>query len=506
VGGTFFFDSPLVTGNVADGIRIQNANGNFLFQNGFVVGNGANGLSLINVRNTNPLHSTRITATLGNSSVYSNNAGSGIFVNLNQPAAVQRVLVEFSSLNANNTGLTAQADGIGAFLTTDVIDNLSIGGNLRDGIFLRSINGALQVATVTNTAGRLDMDGNGAAGSGNGFTILAGDTVSADQSTMRATISNVSLQNIGLAASDTAVFAGTGSLGLLELDIDDLLIANAGQGFGFQFEQTDPTQVSRVRILNTSVIGSRGIGMIAGNTLNSSVDILVNNVLFQNDAAVQLGSAGALFSNTGNMRLRFLNNVVDNFDSFGLVVQTGGVGRTLAEVAGNFVTDNGPLNIVNGIGDVPNEDGVRFLTTGLGTAHARFNNNVITGNAQQGLNLTAVGNSSLTFSMNGNVIAANDQGGPFPPGPPVDAFIRDMISINGINANTNLAMSSNTFVFPADIDNQSGAAAYNLELDGLTNGVGFPTLIGGPVTIVPFGSVVEPAIVAEELAFIALGF
>jgi hypothetical protein len=236
------------------------------------------------------------------------------------------------------------------------------------------------------------------------------------------------------------------------------------------------------------------------------VDILVNNVLFQNDAAVQLGSAGALFSNTGNMRLRFLNNVVDNFDSFGLVVQTGGVGRTLAEVAGNFVTDNGPLNIVNGIGDVPNEDGVRFLTTGLGTAHARFNNNVITGNAQQGLNLTAVGNSSLTFSMNGNVIAANDQGGPFPPGPPVDAFIRDMISINGINANTNLAMSSNTFVFPADIDNQSGAAAYNLELDGLTNGVGFPTLIGGPVTIVPFGSVVEPAIVAEELAFIALGF
>jgi hypothetical protein len=61
-------------------------------------------------------------------------------------------------------------------------------------------------------------------------------------------------------------------------------------------------------------------------------------------------------------------------------------------------------------------------------------------------------------------------------------------------------------VFNADIDNISGASAYNLELDGLTNGVGFPTLIGGPVTNAAFGSVVEPAIQAEEAAFIGLGF
>jgi hypothetical protein len=506
VGAAYFFESPIASGNVIDGVRIQNANGNFRFENSFITGNGGNGLSLINVRNTNPLHSTLITATPGNPSIFGNNAGSGIFVSLNQAASVQRLLVEFSTLNGNNTGLTAQADGIGAFLTTDVIQNIGIANNLKDGIFLRAINGGLNVATVTNVGARLNMNGNGAAGSGNGFTILAGDTISASQSTMIANISNISLQNIGLATTDSAVFAGTGARGLLNLTADNLLIANTGQGFEFDFNQTDPAVISRVRLLNSSVNFSSGIGMIVDNGFGSSADILVNNLVFQNDAAVQLGAAGALFSNTGNMRARFLNSTIDNFDSFGLVVQTGGVGRTLAEVSGNTITNNGPLNLINGIADLPHEDGVRFLTIGNATANVRFVNNVSTGNAQQGLNLTAAGFSTLTFSMSGNVIAANDQGGPFPPGPPVDAFIRDMLSVNGVNANTNLAMSNNTFVFPADINNLSGAAAYILELDGITNGPGFPTLIGGPVTNTAFGTIVEPSISAEEAAFAGLGF
>lgn len=508
VGGAFTFFSPQISGNVADGIRIENANGNFLFQNGAVLGNGGNGLSLINVRNTNPLHSTLITSTLGNTSTYSGNSGNGIFINLNSPNSTQRVLVEFSTLNGNLTGMTSQAEGIGANLTTDIIDNLSIANNLKDGIVLRSNAGALHTATITNSvgAGRLNMNGNGAAGSGDGIVLLSGDAPSAFTSTLTASISNVSLQNIGLASTDSAVFAGTGAVGLLNLDIDDLVIANTGQGFGFQFEGTDPTLISRVRVLNSTVTASTGIGFVASNLNGSSVDLLVNNIIFQNDAAVQLGSAGALISNEGNMRVRFLNSTIDDFDSFGLVVQTGGVGRTLAEVTGNTITNSGPLNIVNGIADTPHEDGVRFFNNGNGVAHVRFNNNVVTGNAQQGLDLTAAAFAELTFSMSGNVIAANDQGGPFPPGPPVDAFIRDMISTNGVNANTNLAMSSNSFVFNADIDNISGASAYNLELDGLTNGVGFPTLIGGPVTNAAFGSVVEPAIQAEEAAFIGLGF
>jgi hypothetical protein len=43
-------------------------------------------------------------------------------------------------------------------------------------------------------------------------------------------------------------------------------------------------------------------------------------------------------------------------------------------------------------------------------------------------------------------------------------------------------------------------------LDGITNGIGFPTLIGGPITNAAFGTIVEPAIQAEETAFGGLGF
>lgn len=503
VGASYYFESPVVQGNVSDGIRILNANGNFLFENGNVVGNGGDGLSLIGVRNTNPLHATRITATLNGTSTYSNNGGSGILVDLNQTNSTQRLLIEFSTLDANNTGLTAQANGVGAVLTTDVIENLSVANNLRDGIFLRSINGGLHTATVTNNLTRLNMNGNGPLGTGNGFTILAGDTVSPNQSTMNAFISNVSLQNIG----DSGIFAGTGARGLLNLDVDDVIIANVGQGVTLQFEQTDPAVISRVRFQNSSVTGAAGIGMIATNLAGSSADILVNNVIFDNDNTVQLGSAGVLFSNEGTMRLSFTNNLVDGFDSFGLVVQTGGAnGRTLANVAGNFVLDNGPLNIINGLADPPHEDGVRFLTTDNGIAHARFFNNVVSGSAQQGLNLTTAGTSELTFSMSGNVIAGNDLGDDSSDPPPPELLIRDMLSVNGVSARTNLAMSSNTFGLPADIFNNSGAASYILEVDGLTNGVGNPTVAGGAVTPTPFGTVVDPAIAAEETAFAGLGF
>lgn len=503
VGAAYYFESPVVQGNVSDGIRILNSNGNFLFENGNVTGNGGDGLSLIGVRNINPLHSTRITATLNGTSTYSNNAGSGIFVDLNQANATQRLLIEFSTLNGNNTGLTAQANGVGAVLTTDVIENLSIANNLRDGIFLRSINGGLHTATVTNNLSRLNMNGNGPLGTGNGFTILAGDTVSPNQSTLNAFISNVSLQNIG----DTGIFAGTGARGLLNLDVDNVIIANVGQGMSLQFEQTDPAVISRVRFQNSSVTAAGGIGMIATNLAGSAADILVDNVAFENDNEVQLGSAGVLFSNQGTMRLSFTNNLVGGFDSFGLVVQTGGAnGRTLANVAGNFVLDNGPLNIINGLADPPHEDGVRFLTTGNAIAHARFVNNVVSGSAQQGLNLTTAGTSELTFSMSGNVIAGNDLGDTTEDPPPPELLIRDMLSVNGVSARTNLAMSSNAFGLPADIVNNSGGASYILEVDGLTNGVGNPNVIFGAVTPTPFGTVVDPAIAAEEAAFAGLGF
>lgn len=499
VGATYFFESTVATNNVGDGVRVANANGNLLFQNSTMTGNAGNGLSLINVRNTDPLHSTLITATAGGASTFTGNAGSGIFANLNQAGAVQRLRVESSTLNENSTGLTAQADGLGTSLTTDVIDNVSISNNLTDGVFLRSINGAVHSATVTNAGAALNMNDNGAAGAGNGFRIVAGDTASLNPSTMNATIRNITLQNI----PDSAVLGMTGDRGLLNLEARNLAIQEVGQGFDLDFNAIDPAIISRVSIFDSTVNNATGAGMFVDNAAGSSVDILVSNLVFQNNGVAQANAGGVQFTNAGNMRTRFLNTTINNFDGAGLVFDTTGAGRTLADFAGNTVTNNGALG---DIADAPNDDGVGFLTEGTSTAHVRFLNNVVTGNAQQGLSLFADGTSTLTFSMIGNVIANNDQGGPFPPGPPApDAFLFDMASINNVTANTNLSMSNNAFVFEAAILNANVAAAYNLELDGLTNGVGFPTVIGA-VTSPAFGTVVEPAIQAEETAFTGLGF
>lgn len=506
IGASFFFDAPAMSGNVGDGLRINNADGNYLFQDSQLIGNGGNGLALINARNTNPLHQTLITTTAGNTSIFAGNAAAGVLVDLNDPGSVQRVLLELSTLTGNNSGLISRASGIGTNLTTDVINNLGITANLKDGATFRSVSGALHNVTVTNTLiglGRLNMDNNGLA-SGNGINLFAGDLFSPDAATLNASISNVSLANIGTAASDSGIFAVTGNQGLLNATIDDVLITNAGESLTFEMGSTNPGLISRVRVTNSVVTNSRSFGMVVNNNGNSGADFLVNNVDFLNAGAAQAGESGVLFSNTGLMRVSFTNNTIDNFDSFGFVSQTGGAGRSLINFVANTVTTNGSLDIINGLGDLPNEDGVRFLTTGAATANVRFTNNIVQDNAQQGLNLTTTGGSELNILMDGNVIAANDQGGPLPPGPPVDAFIFDMLATNGIGSTMCVSMSSNTFVFPATLINNSGTPAGILELDGLTNGIGFPTAINFTPQL--FGSTCEPAITAEEAAFAAAGF
>ena len=204
--------------NARDGLRLNNLDGNFLLQDLISINNGGNGLSLINVRNTNPLHSTLVTSTdIGNTSIYSLNNGTGIFVNLNDPGSVQRLLVELSTLNLNHVGFDASASGIGTFLTTNVINNASISFNTKDGANFRATDGALHNVVLTNTAAALsplNMTNNGVAantlGSGNGIGLYAGDLFSANAATLNAFISN-----IDLSTTVAATIAGN-HVGVLE--------------------------------------------------------------------------------------------------------------------------------------------------------------------------------------------------------------------------------------------------------------------------------------------------
>lgn len=488
--------------NVGDGLHLENLDGNFLLDDLLALNNGGNGLAMINVRNSLPTQFTLVTSTTGNQSVYFGNGANGIFNNLTDPGSTQRLLIEQSLIDSNLNGITSQASGVGTFLTTNVVNNIGITNNLKDGVNFRSINGALHNALLTNNLvglGTLDMSGNGQS-SGNGIGLYAGDLFSPDAATLNVRIENVNLTGAGIiAGTDAGIIGVTGNLGVLNAVINDVTVNTWGQGLAFNFGATNPALISRVSVTNVTSVDNISIGMIVSNGAGSSADILVDGVTFL-DNAPALGEAGVLMTNFGNLRTQFTNSSISTFDSFGLVIQTGGTGRTLANVSGNTINDNGPLNVLNGPGNPPHEDNVRFVTVGNGSANIRFTNNDVTGAFQQGLNLTTSGTSTLNILMENNAIAANDQGGPNPP----DQFVFDMLATNGVGSNMCIAMSSNTFVFDAQLTNNSGLAAGVLELDGLTNGVGFPTAIN--FSSAPYGSTCEPAIEAEEAAFDALGF
>lgn len=486
--------------NVGDGLRLNNLDGNFLFQDLVSINNGGNGLTLLNVRNSDPMHSTLITSTnIGTTSIFALNNGTGVQISLTDPGSVARVLVEQSVMSQNLNGFIAEAEGIGTFLTTNVINNLQIANNEKDGVTFRAINGALHNAILTNTAAALsplNVTGNG-AGTGNGVSLFAGDLASPNAATLNVLIEDVDLSGTG----GVGIFGATGNLGLLNAEINNVTIDNSVQGFAFDFGATNPALISRVSIRNSSVTNI-ALGMLVNNGAGSSADILVDNVVFRDDAPVA-GEAGVLMNNFGNLRLNFTNSSVTTFDNFGFLVQTGGNGRTLANVAGNTFSGNGPLNVINGLNDIPHEDNVRFFNAGSGVANIRFVNNVSTGAAQQGLNLTTTGSSELNILMDTNIITGNDLGDNQNP-PPIELLVRDMLAVNGVGSTMCIAMSSNAFGLPADLINNSGLAAGILELDGLTNGIGDPTAVN--FTLQPFGSTCEPAIEAEEAAFDALGF
>lgn len=482
--------------NVGDGLRLSGIDGNFLLQDLTSINNGANGISLIDITNTNPLHQTLVTASFGNTSTFTGNNGTGIFNSLTN-GGTQRLLIEQATITGNLVGVNSEASGIGSFLTTEVINNIAISGNTQNGVNFRAIDGALHNATLTNTSAALtplDMSGNG-SGAGDGVGLFAGDLTSANAATLNVLVENVNLSGTG----GSSIFGATGNLGVLNATINNVTSDSSVSGYSFDFGATNPALISRVSLTNSTGTNPASIGLLVNNAAGSSVDFLVDNMTF-NDDAPAIGEAGVLISNFGTMRLNFTNSTVSNFDNFGMQVQTGGNGRTLANVAGNSYTGNGALNIINGPGGLPHEPGIRFVTAGNGTANIRYLNNVVSGNFAEGLILITNDTSSMNFLMDTNVVSGNDIGDDtnIPT-----LLIDDMIATNSVGSTMCLALSSNAFGLGATFQNNSGAAAGILELDGLTNSGG---IAAGNFTAAPFGSTCEPAIAAEEAAFDALGF
>ncbi len=514
LGGEFRLASPTSSGNTRHGISMENVDGNVQILNPDIQGNLGNGIDLVNVTNTQPGDRTFIGPTLGGTSSINGNS-IGVHVRLDQPGEIQDVTITNSTINNSSLmGILSEASGTGVQLTTNVVDNISVSGSGGSGMRFTSMQGAFHRVLVENQFAPLIMNGNGAV-TGNGIDLLVGDNSPGLISSMDATIRNVNITNTG----GVGIFTDVELDGQLTLFTENVNITNSAVGILSIFDTNATGALSRAIFNNVNVTNVGGDGVRVDVRDDSLVDIAFTNGLIRdNDNAavpepnhgfhVSVDGAGAL------ARVLLQNTTISNltpalfgFEEEGVLFQASGGSRTLATLDGNTILNNGagadPANL-------PYFDGINVvMDVGLPPTASTFSlnltNNTIVGNFEHSFNLNNAGSGVANIFMFGNT-CDSDFGEDAPV--PITSNLEDMRVTNGAMATTCLAMSNNFFASPAVVENLAAAVSFTLELDGLSNGLGQPVILGGPaaVTIVPFGSACQPAISAEEAFFILNGF
>ncbi len=509
-GADIVFASPTSSNNLRHGIFLQDIDGDIEFLNSNIQGNGDAGIELVNVTNSLLGDGTFIGTTTGGISNLSNN-DTGIHIQLDTPGSVQNVTITDSTINNSALiGILAEASGTGTQLTTNVIDNLSVSNSGGSGMRFTVQQGALHTVLVENQFAALTMNGNGAV-AGNGIDLLVGDNSPGQISAMDAIIRNVNITNTG----GNGIFIDVEEDGQLTLLTENVNITNSATGIVALFDTDANLALNSVTFDNVDItnVGSDGVqlsilddSLVDFTFINGSIrddynPLALSDTGFEVDVS---GGAGTL------ARILFQNNVVSNitagtpgFANDGVQITTSGDSHTLATFDGNTIINHGPgADITN----LPYFDGIDIQVQGSSTFNLNLTDNTLTGNFERSfeLNNSGIGSVANIF-MRGNTMDS-DVGEDAPP-VQTSALI-DMSVTNGPVATTCLAMSNNFFQFAAQVINLGPPASFILELDGLTNGLGQPVIVGGPatVTIVPFGTVCQPAIAAEEAFFQANGF
>ncbi len=508
-GAPLDFINPTASGNAGNGIALVNYTGNVRFINSQITNNFSNGVQLINVVTPGALDAVLFDTFNGGTSNITGNgvgAGAGIFNEFSVAGARQRLIVTNSTIDNGGTGIHSSVSAAGAVLFTEIIDNLSISGNSTDGIRLRSSEGGSQFATITNTGAALAINGN----AGNGISQFA--STAGGISLLESGISNVAITN-------------SGQNGMLFSVTDDGQIINATTNVAITGAGGDGVQINATNLASTAIndfefdtitmsgVGSDGFDINVGT--NTFADFtLTNSVLNNANAGVNGVIATVVGDDTiAGIDTRFRANIVGNtisqFDAGdGLAIESFGDSHVFAQIDANVVTLNG-INQSSGAPTLPFGDGIRVTATGPSEIFTRILNNSSTGNADQGLAIETSGPGRVIASVRNNFLAGNDTQDDAST-IPIESNNLDMRAINGIGGPFTgeicLSMSTNFFTLPAVLSNFSGAGNFTVELDGLTNGIGQPVFAVGPFNIQPFGTVCDPAINAEELAFELSGF
>ncbi|MEC9093714.1 MAG: right-handed parallel beta-helix repeat-containing protein [Planctomycetota bacterium] len=479
------FLRPVSSTNGGSGIKINDARGDVDFLDVTIANNIGSGIQLIDFRNQRPADNVFI-GVLDNVSnaISGNGTGAGAGVNSVLNVGTQNLEVRNTFLNNNGVGLLARANNALTVMNTSIIDNRSISNNNDDGIRIVADSGASHNVVIAQSTGLLNMNANGNLG-GHAVSLLVEHGGGATSS-INADISNVLFTATGAAPTDSAIFGRNDRNALLNVNVTDVVISGtAGDGIFFDLGSNNTT-ISNINITRADILGSvdDGIDFDLSRTQMAKVQLASSTIAGAAGNAIEFtarGDSRSVLTGLGNTLTGSGFNAVD--------LDTFGTSEMLLVMTSNFMNANGFAGLnVNAGGDnsriSTRLENNNMSQNGTFGAFMRTTNN-ISGTSGGLLDIMAVSNS----------ISAN-------------LSVADMLVDNSTLGRVCIAMSNNFFVLPAALRNPGAPADFIVELDGSTNGIGQPVFIPSVANfdLRAFGTVCEPAIVAQEGVFAGLGF
>jgi hypothetical protein len=495
-GADILFLSHTSRDNQANGLHVNGGDGNLEFLNSLITGNISNGIRIQNWTNTDPTHRTLISSFDGGTSTITGNgigSGAGIF-NLLE-AGTQRLLIQDNTINGNGTGIVATADNVGTLLETEIIDNL-VNANNADGIRLDSFGGATHNVLIEDTS----VNGNGVVG-GSGIRLVAGDP-SASTSLLDVTISSSSVNN---TATGSGIVGDVISDAQLRLLVENSTVSgNAGDGISLDIDTTANLAVNSLTVDSSTLNNNGGSAVLVSTGSDTFADIVVRNSLLNGGSGNGIGiladGDNTVVGVDNRTRLLAEGNSITNFTGSGIGAIASGDASLFVTINGNEITDNGDT------GGLPFFHGISLIATDDARLNGTITNNLVTDNFERGLRVDTSGNAATNLRLANNNFSGNDLGEDPTNDPIVDNGIQDLLISNGATSTTCIAMTNNFFTLDAGFTNLGAGPDFRLELDGATNSFGGGTTFIGPINFPAFGAFCQPAINAEAAAFLANGF
>ena len=535
-GADLLFDNPQISANIGFGIVVNEFDGNVTFLDSQLTGNIGGGIQLVNVKNTAAGTRTFIGTSLGGTSNILFNGiggGAGIDVLLNQAGATQNLVVTNTTIGGQHDGDTiivpagfgirAIADGLGATLNTSIVDNLAISYHNSEGIRLVSLNGAVHNATILNNAAPLVMDGNGLAGAGNNINLIAGGTAGGVLAELNVLVQNIST-NATLDLAGNVIAPGVGGSWLVGSSTEDGVIRATvqqvtadtitGTAVALNFDNLGNgaagDRINSFTLINNTFTNIAGNGVVLTTGDDTHSDVLIANNTLTSTTTAPLNTGITVTTNAAGggpvdnlTRVTIQNNIVSQFDANGMTIAANDDSHLLLRIEGNTVAGNGA-----GFRDttvLPFLDGINISGNDASRIDARIINNLITGSADIGLQISQNGTGQMNLLLDSNAATGNDFGEDPADDPIINAnFIQMQIVNFGAGGDLCLAMTNNFYNGAGILLGNLGVPAdFTFENNG-DNSPGIATV--GALTPAAFGSTCEPAIATQETAFETAGF